>query len=102
MPGNVRPVADERDGLLAYLAQQRSVLKITAYGLTDEQARQAPTVSTLSVGGLLKHVAQVEHSWMCDVLQQPSGIDPEAYGHGFTLLPDETLAGVIATYDATA
>jgi len=33
MPGNVAPVADERDGLLAYLAQQRYVIGLTAYGL---------------------------------------------------------------------
>ena len=38
MPGSVRPVSDERDALLAYLAQQRHVLTLTAYGLTDEQA----------------------------------------------------------------
>ena len=56
MPGNVRPVADEREGLMAYLAQQRSVLQIAAYGLTDEQARAVPTRSALSVGGLVKHV----------------------------------------------
>ena len=35
MSGQVPPVADERTGLLAYLAQQRYVLRIAAYGLTD-------------------------------------------------------------------
>ena len=43
MPGQVPPVADEREGLLAYLAQQRDVIRIAAYGLTDEQARATPT-----------------------------------------------------------
>ena len=57
MPGQVPPVADERDGLLAFLAQQRDVIKLTAYGLTDEQARaDADAPSPLSVGGLIKHV----------------------------------------------
>ena len=70
MPGNVRPVADEREGLMAYLAQQRSVLQIAAYGLTDEQARAVPTRSGLSVGGLVKHVTSVERSWVDIVLQR--------------------------------
>ena len=38
MPGTVRPVADERDGLLTYLAQQRDALRYAVHGLTDEQA----------------------------------------------------------------
>ncbi|HEX3980448.1 MAG TPA: DUF664 domain-containing protein, partial [Acidimicrobiales bacterium] len=63
MPGSVRPVTDERDALLAYLAQQRHVLTLTAYGLTDEQARAVPSASELSVGGLIKHVDQVERYW---------------------------------------
>ncbi|NMH90982.1 MBL fold metallo-hydrolase [Pseudonocardia bannensis] len=42
MPGMPGPVADERAGLLAFLAQQRLALRIAAHGLTDEQARQAP------------------------------------------------------------
>ena len=45
---------------MAYLAQQRAVLRIAAYGLTDEQARAVPTRSALSVGGLIKHVTAVE------------------------------------------
>jgi hypothetical protein len=37
MPGTVRPVRDEHDGLLASLDQQRYVLRLTAYGLNDDQ-----------------------------------------------------------------
>jgi hypothetical protein len=35
-------VADEREGLLAYLAQQRSsvcTIRVAAHGLTDDRAR---------------------------------------------------------------
>ena len=42
MPGTVRPVVDERDGLLAYLAQQRDALRFAVHGLTDEQAAPRP------------------------------------------------------------
>ena len=101
MSGNVAPVADERDGLLAYLAQQRLVLRLSAYGLTDDQARAAPTVSSLSVGGLIKHVAAVERSWIDTVLQQRQG-SVQDYEANFRLGPDETLAGVLASYDDAA
>lgn len=53
MPGNVPPVADEREGLLAFLAQQRAILKVAAFGLTEDQTRAAPSASALNVGGLL-------------------------------------------------
>ena len=39
MPGMAPFHIDAHDLLLGYLAQQRAVLRLTAYGLTDEQAR---------------------------------------------------------------
>jgi uncharacterized damage-inducible protein DinB len=102
MPGNVRPVTDERDGLVSFLAQQRLVLRLTAYGLTDDQARLTPTASSLSVGGLIKHLAAVERNWMVMVLQRPRQTTPDAYLSGFRLGPDETLAGVLQDYAEAA
>ncbi|WP_370946927.1 DinB family protein [Amycolatopsis sp. cg5] len=105
MAGNVGPVADERDGLLQFVAQQRLVIRTAAYGLTDEQARATPTSSTLSVGGLIKHVSEVEDGWIDIVLQKP--IKPAAdsqddYANGFRLLEDETLEGVLSRYEEVA
>ena len=102
MPGNVPPVADERAGLLAYLAQQRSVIRIAAYGLTDEQARATPSASALSVGGLIKHVAAVEKQWIDMVMQRGPEGSPDDYEANFRLGEDETLADVFAMYDAVA
>ncbi|MDS0134929.1 MULTISPECIES: DinB family protein [unclassified Amycolatopsis] len=105
MAGNVRPVADERDGLLSFLEQQRYVLRLAAHGLTDEQARLTSTKSTLSVGGLIKHVASTEYGWMDTVLQVPQKPFDEAvaeYEDAHRLRPDETLAGVLARYDEVA
>ena len=102
MPGTVPPVNDEREGLLAYLAQQRAVIRITAYGLTDEQARMAPTVSALTVGGLIKHVASVERTWMNTVLRRGREGAQDEYERNLTMGPDETLADVLASYDETA
>ncbi|MEV6441873.1 DinB family protein [Amycolatopsis sp. NPDC051716] len=105
MAGNVRPVADERDGLLSFLEQQRYVLRLAAHGLTDEQARLASTKSTLSVGGLIKHVAATEYSWMDTVLQVPQKPFGEAVGEweaAHRLGEDETLEGALARYDEVA
>jgi len=95
-------VADEREGLLAYLAQQRDVLRVAAYGLTDEQARQTPTASALSVGGLIKHVATTERGWIDRVLQRDRGGSEDDYVANFRLGPDESLASVLDLYDEVA
>lgn len=104
MPGQAPFHADERDLLLGYLGQQRSMLRLTAYGLTDDQAR-APAAgpSPLTVGGLIKHVAHVEQSWIDTVLERvrPSSAEEE-YDQHFTLGADETLADVFAFADAVA
>ena len=102
MPGGVPPVADEREGLMAYLEQQRHVLRVAAYGLTDEQARATPIVSALSVGGLIKHCAAVERGWMDTVLQRKSDGAEGEYTAGFTLLPGESVADILALHRQTA
>ncbi len=97
MPGNVPSVEGERANLLAYLEQQRNGIRLTAFGLTDDQARATPTSSSLSVGGLIKHVTATERSWMNDVMQRPAGDDAEGqYGDGFTMGPDETLQQILS------
>jgi len=53
----------ERANLLSTLADRRAFLLGSAEGLTDEQARLTPTVSSLSVGGLVKHVTATERQW---------------------------------------
>jgi uncharacterized damage-inducible protein DinB len=104
MDANAGPVADEREGLLRFLAQQRRVLRTAAYGLTDEQARSAPTDSTLSVGGLIKHVAHTELDWLDTTLQRPSTRPGgyEEYMARFSLGEDETLAEVLDFYAEVA
>jgi hypothetical protein len=102
MPGQVAPVADERDGLLSYLGQQRLVIKLTAHGLTDDQARATPLgFTTLSVGGLVKHVAFVERNWIDTVRQRERG-STEEYERGFSMAADQSLADVVALYDEVA
>ena len=64
MPALAPPVADERCALREYLAFHQSAYFAVSYGLTDEQARSTPSVSALSVGGLVKHVTAMQRNWM--------------------------------------
>ena len=66
----LRPVADERQALLGFLEQQRYVVAYRCLRPDDEQARATPTPSALSVGGIIKHLAAVERSWMDTVMQR--------------------------------
>ena len=105
MPGQAPPLTDEKALLLAYVEQQREGIRNAAYGLTDEQARLAPTAGTLTVGGLIKHAASTERGWVDLILQRDAGAreDQEAaYGDNFKLGPGETLADVLAHYREVA
>ena len=101
----------ERTDILAGLASARYFLRFTARDLTDEQARQRTTASELCVGGLIKHVAATEQGWVDFILDGPSAMsdfsamtdeDVARWTDGFRLLPDETLAGVMADYEKVA
>ena len=102
MPGMVPPVADERAALVGFLAQQRYVLRLTAYGLTEDEAWASPTAGTLTIGGLLKHVAAVEEYWIELMMQRPVASDPEDYGRDFRREPTDTLAAALHRYASVA
>ncbi len=103
MPGQVPALTDERELLLAYIAQQRDGIRHAAFGLTDDQARLTPTAGALSIGGLVTPVTAMERTWVDLILQRPSSVDGEEdYGEGFRLAPDRTLADALADLDAAA
>jgi uncharacterized damage-inducible protein DinB len=102
MPGNPPSIENERDGLVAYLAQQRAGLKNAAYGLSEEQIRQSPTRSALTVGGLIKHAAVTERGWIRTMLGDTAPANESAYVDSFTLGERETLASVISDLDQVA
>jgi uncharacterized damage-inducible protein DinB len=102
MPSMPGPVADERDGLLSFLDQQRQLVRLAAYGLTDEQARATPSASALSVGGLVKHLSQAERTWVNTLLQRPRNADPELYMRSFVMTTDDALSALLDDYDAAA
>lgn len=111
------PTDGERADILEALRQHRALFLRTVEGLTDEQARARPTVSQLSLGGLVKHVSATEADWARFVLEGPAP-EPEIdwehidwsnppaavveYQQQFELADDETLAGVVAAYAEVA
>ncbi|MGW1136793.1 DinB family protein [Streptomyces zhihengii] len=119
------PAAAERAELLAALAAARAALTGTVRGLDDARAAARPTVSTLCLGGLVKHVAAMEESWLRFVTDGPSAMAHELpegvtwadlaagtarevprwardHADGFRMLPGETLAGILAGYARVA
>ena len=102
MPGMVPPVADEREALLGYLAQQRLVLRLSAHGLSDDEARLTPTAGGLSIGGLVRHLTAMERGWTSMILGRYDA-SQEDYEANFVLPGDETLADALDAYaEATA
>lgn len=60
---------DERTTLVEFLDYFRATLVIKAAGLDDEQARSRPVPpSSLSILGLVRHMAQVERVWFREIL----------------------------------
>ena len=102
MPGQVGTIANEQEGLRAYLAQMRHVIRLTAYGLNAEQLRAAPAASPLTVGGLIKHCASTEAGWIATIRREPQEVDYAAYEQNFRLADGETIEDVFAHYDRVA
>lgn len=98
----------ERSDLLETLNKHRYFLHHTAAGLTDAQARTRSTVSELTVGGLIKHVARVEERWanFADVGVAAFGSFDEAafaaHAASFVMGPEETLEELLAIYAEVA
>jgi uncharacterized damage-inducible protein DinB len=96
----------ERVDLIESLRRHRSFLRFTVRDLTDEQVLRQPTVSALNLAGLIKHVAATEAGWVrfaeggAEALRRNWG--PDASPRHWHLAPGETLAGVLADYEAVA
>ena len=109
MPGQAPLVGDERDALRVFVEYHHSSYPALAFGLTDEQARATPTVSALSIGGLIKHATGVQRGWMERVAAAPA-FPPQdnrsfeeivaAYHDEYVMREDETLAEVLDKFKA--
>jgi uncharacterized damage-inducible protein DinB len=65
--------AGEAATLLGFLDYQRATLDWKSRGLSDEQLRVALPPTSMTLGGMLKHLAVVEDYWFTEVAaEQPS------------------------------
>ncbi|TFV58207.1 DinB family protein [Mycobacterium sp. PS03-16] len=105
MPGMPPPADGERQTLIEFLAFNQNAFFSVAYGLTDEQARATPSVSALSIGGLIKHAAGVQRGWAQRAAAAPDFPPPDPrpieeqmaeYSDQYVMREDETLADLLA------
>ncbi|WP_330173157.1 DinB family protein [Streptomyces sp. NBC_01498] len=95
------PHADERTTLEAWLDFHRATLALKCSGLTDDQLRlPAAPPSTLTLLGLVQHMAEVERKWFRRVF---AGEDvPPAFGqwegNGFALHPERGIEETTAAW----
>jgi uncharacterized damage-inducible protein DinB len=98
----------ERADLLGTLRSRRRFLRYTVRDLDDEQARLHTTVSELCLGGLIKHVAQVEDGWARFIVEGAAAIGgfdeaaQEEHAAGFRMEEGDTLASILEEYERVA
>ncbi|WP_249644651.1 mycothiol transferase [Nocardia sputi] len=97
-------IEPEREDLIAMLADQRALFRITLRGIDDEQARRRTTVSELTLGGLLHHLVSCESHWTTVIVQRDENaeLDVSKFGGEYVMAPEETVAGLLATWDEVA
>ncbi|MGP9782021.1 hypothetical protein CQ017_14265 [Arthrobacter sp. MYb224] len=108
-------LSPERQDILGLLAEARFFLKNTTRGLSDDQARLRPTASALCLGGIIKHVTATEDSWARFVVEgmEAQSVNGKHFAQWgaeeyairqaqFEMGADQTLAEIIADYDACA
>jgi uncharacterized damage-inducible protein DinB len=82
----------ERETLRAFLDYHRATLAMKCEGLTDEQLRQLSSPpSTLSLLGLVRHMAEVERAWFRRVFED----------HDAPMVWSDEPADFQAAYDAS-
>ncbi|WP_328341983.1 DinB family protein [Streptomyces violaceus] len=95
--------ASEKTDLSYALAEQRELLLITVRGLGDAQAARRTTVSELTLGGIVKHLAQGEAAWTRVMVEGDGELPDGMLDMGqYQAAEDETLDGLLERYAAAA
>jgi hypothetical protein len=100
---HVPPVTGETDAIAAFLAQQQDAFRALVFGLTPAQAAAAPSASSLSLGGLVRHATSVQRSWLASAEAAPGAPEPSGgvddYLAGFRFEEDGSLDDLLADFD---
>jgi hypothetical protein len=92
----------ESEVLVGYLDQQLVAIRAAAHGLSEQQARETPCRSALSIGGLVKHATYILQNRQAR--DDDPGAMPDEAGYGrfmgsFALDDEETLVGTLDAFD---
>ena len=93
--------SSEKTDLLAAFAEQRALLLITVRGLTDAQAGRRTTVSELTLGGIVKHLATGEETWT-RIMTERDGELPEGMLAQYRMAEEDTLPALLERYASAA
>jgi hypothetical protein len=101
---HVPPVTGETDAIAAFLTQQQDAFRALLFGLTPAQAASAPSASSLSIGGLVRHATLVQRGWLDRAEAAPGVPEPrddgvDAYLDGFRFDADGSLEDLLADFD---
>jgi hypothetical protein len=77
-PTDPPTAASESETLVAFLDYHRDVIRLKTGGLDASQLRQTLAPSTLTLGGMLKHLAYVEDWWFNQVFADNPAPEPWA------------------------
>lgn len=104
-PDELVSTAPERPALEAFLDMYREIVMRKVAGISDADAGRRLVPSLTSIGGLVKHLRQVEFDWFHIVLaQRPESELPlpplpnEPDDAEFIMNPGDTLAGLVSDY----
>ena len=97
-PRSVPATADERTMLLAVLRAQRATLGLKCAGVGAELSRRSVQPSTLSLLGIVRHLADVERRWFRQVLA--AGVAPPRFSSPAD--PDGDFDGAVPDADVAA
>jgi predicted enzyme related to lactoylglutathione lyase len=102
---HVPPVASETDAIAAFLGQAQDAFRALLHGLTPHQAAVSPSASSLSIGGLVRHVTAVQRSWLASAEAAPASAsergeaDVDAYLNGFRFCATDSVDELLNAFD---
>lgn len=92
---------DEVTGLANYVDSQLDAIAAAATGLTEDQARETPLRSGLSIGGIAKHITAIVRTAPGRIrdgapTEEITADQIAAHEAQFVVGPEETTAGILA------
>jgi len=102
---HVPPVAHETDAIAAFLGQAQDAFRALLFGLSPQQAALTPSASSLSLGGLVKHVTGVQRGWLASAESAPEPAtdrgdgDVDDYLEGFAFRETDSLDDLWVAFD---